>query len=63
MIEAKKTEFKETLNAFADELIALAKEAEENPETVLEALHKMIVGRPGEGEQQDTLCFVMKKQK
>ncbi|MER2064673.1 MAG: aminomethyl-transferring glycine dehydrogenase subunit GcvPB, partial [Alkalibacterium sp.] len=37
MIEPTETEAKETLDAFADALIEIAKDAEENPEQVTEA--------------------------
>lgn len=45
MIEPTDTESKETLDAFAEAMIQIAKEVEENPEVVLEAPHKTIVGR------------------
>lgn len=45
MIEPTETEAKETLDAFADAMIRIAKEAEEDPEMVQEAPHTTVVGR------------------
>ncbi|PAE22011.1 glycine dehydrogenase (aminomethyl-transferring) [Bacillus sp. 7504-2] len=45
MIEPTETESKETLDAFCDAMIQIAKEAEENPEIVQEAPHSTVVGR------------------
>ncbi|MEH7093907.1 aminomethyl-transferring glycine dehydrogenase subunit GcvPB [Neobacillus vireti] len=45
MIEPTETESKETLDAFIDVMIQIAKEAEENPEIVQEAPHTTVVGR------------------
>jgi glycine dehydrogenase subunit 2 len=45
MIEPTETEAKETLDEFADAMIQIAKEAEENPEVVQEAPHTTIVKR------------------
>ncbi|MFB4160546.1 aminomethyl-transferring glycine dehydrogenase subunit GcvPB [Geomicrobium sp. JSM 1781026] len=45
MIEPTETETKETLDAFADALIAISKEAEENPDQVLEAPHDTVISR------------------
>lgn len=45
MIEPTETESKETLDAFIDALIQIAKETEENPEIVQEAPHTTVVGR------------------
>lgn len=45
MIEPTETESKETLDAFIDVMIQIAKEAEENPEIVQEAPHSTVVGR------------------
>ncbi|RSD27415.1 aminomethyl-transferring glycine dehydrogenase subunit GcvPB [Mesobacillus subterraneus] len=45
MIEPTETESKETLDAFIDVMIQIAKEAEENPEVVQEAPHSTVVGR------------------
>lgn len=45
MIEPTETESKETLDAFADAMIQIAKEAEENPDIVLRAPHTTVVKR------------------
>lgn len=45
MIEPTETESKETLDTFAEVMIAIAKEVEENPEAVLAAPHTTVVGR------------------
>ncbi|WP_141431636.1 aminomethyl-transferring glycine dehydrogenase subunit GcvPB [Bacillus sp. 03113] len=45
MIEPTETESKETLDAFIDAMIQIAKEAEENPEIVQDAPHTTVVGR------------------
>lgn len=45
MIEPTETENKETLDAFCDALIAICKEAEENPSVLHEAPSSQIVGR------------------
>jgi glycine dehydrogenase subunit 2 len=45
MIEPTETESKETLDAFIDIMIQIAKEAEDNPEIVQEAPHSTVVGR------------------
>ncbi|BAQ11268.1 glycine dehydrogenase subunit 2 [Bacillus sp. OxB-1] len=45
MIEPTETESKETLDAFIDAMIQIAKEVEENPEIVQEAPHTTVVGR------------------
>lgn len=45
MIEPTETESKETLDAFIEAMIQIAKEAEENPEMVQEAPHTTVVGR------------------
>ncbi|PLR76481.1 glycine dehydrogenase (aminomethyl-transferring) [Bacillus sp. V3-13] len=45
MIEPTETESKETLDAFIDAMIQIAREAEENPEIVQEAPHTTVVGR------------------
>ncbi|TDL97878.1 glycine dehydrogenase subunit 2 [Macrococcus brunensis] len=45
MIEPTETESKETLDKFCDTMIQIAKEAEENPDIVLEAPHHTIIGR------------------
>lgn len=45
MIEPTETESKETLDAFIDSMIQIAREAEENPEIVQEAPHSTVIGR------------------
>lgn len=45
MIEPTETESKETLDAFIDAMIQIAKEVEENPEIVQEAPHTTVVKR------------------
>jgi glycine dehydrogenase subunit 2 len=45
MIEPTETESKETLDAFADVMIQIAKEVEENSDLVLEAPHTTSIGR------------------
>ncbi|GAB7386789.1 aminomethyl-transferring glycine dehydrogenase subunit GcvPB [Bacillaceae bacterium] len=45
MIEPTETETKETLDAFIEAMIQIAKEAEENPEIVQEAPHTTVVRR------------------
>lgn len=45
MIEPTETESKETLDAFIDAMIQIAKEAEENPEIVQEAPHTTVIKR------------------
>ncbi|QED48610.1 aminomethyl-transferring glycine dehydrogenase subunit GcvPB [Cytobacillus dafuensis] len=45
MIEPTETESKETLDAFCDAMLQIAKEAEENPEIVQEAPHNTVIGR------------------
>ena len=44
MIEPTETESKETLDAFIDAMIQIAREAESNPEIVQEAPHTTVVG-------------------
>ena len=48
MIEPTETESKETLDAFIDAMIQIAREAEESPETVQEAPHTTVVKRVDE---------------
>lgn len=48
MIEPTETESKETLDLFAEAMIKIAKEAEENPEVLKTAPHDTIVRRPDE---------------
>ncbi len=45
MIEPTETESKETMDAFADVMIQIAKEVEENPGIVLDAPHTTVIGR------------------
>ncbi len=45
MIEPTETEAKETLDAFADAMLAIAEEAAEHPEELKEAPHRTPVGR------------------
>jgi glycine dehydrogenase subunit 2 len=45
MIEPTETESKETMDAFADVMIQISKEVEENPGIVLEAPHSTVIGR------------------
>ncbi len=45
MIEPTETESKETLDAFCDAMIQIAKETEENPEMVQNAPHTTVIGR------------------
>lgn len=45
MIEPTETESKQTLDAFADALIAIAREARENPELLKTAPHQAPMGR------------------
>lgn len=45
MIEPTETESKETLDAFIDAMIQIAREAEENPEIVQEAPHTTVIKR------------------
>ncbi|CDO01912.1 glycine dehydrogenase subunit 2 [Oceanobacillus picturae] len=48
MVEPTETESKETLDAFIDSMLAIAKEVENNPERVQEAPHNTIVNRMDE---------------
>ena len=45
MIEPTETETKETLDAFADAMLAIAREAEADPDRVREAPHETWMGR------------------
>lgn len=45
MIEPTETESKETLDAFCDAMLQIAKEVEENPEIVQTAPHTTVVKR------------------
>ncbi len=48
MIEPTETESRETLDAFADAMLAIAREAVETPEKLLEAPHTLPIRRPDE---------------
>ena len=48
MIEPTETESKETLDRFIEAMAAIAKEAEEEPETLKTAPHSRSIGRPDE---------------
>ena len=48
MIEPTETESKETLDAFCDAMLQIAKEVEENPDIVLNAPHTTVVKRMDE---------------
>lgn len=61
MIEPTETETKETLDAFADTLIQIAKEVEETPELVLEAPHHTPVKRIDEVQAARKLVLVYDK--
>jgi glycine dehydrogenase subunit 2 len=50
MIEPTETETLETLEQFAEAMIAIAEEAREDPETVREAPHLPVVRRPDEAQ-------------
>jgi len=58
MIEPTETESKETLDAFAEALITIAKEARENPEILTTAPHNTPFGRLDEvkAAKQLVLC-------
>jgi len=60
MIEPTETESKETLDAFAKALKAIAREAHENPDLLHEAPHITPVGRVDEvlAAKQLVLCCV-----
>ena len=45
MIEPNETESKETLDDFIETMIQIAREAEESPETVINAPHTTVVTR------------------
>ena len=61
MIEPTETESKETLDYFADALIAIAKEAHEDPEAVKTAPHTTVVGRLDEAGAARNLNIRWKK--
>ena len=58
MIEPTETESKESLDAFIEAMLAIAKEAREDPETVKNAPHKTLFGRMDEVQaaRQLVLC-------
>ncbi|MGX9135245.1 aminomethyl-transferring glycine dehydrogenase subunit GcvPB [Rummeliibacillus sp. JY-2-4R] len=60
MIEPTETESKETLDAFCDAMIQIAKEAEESPEIVQEAPHTTVISRLDEtrAARQPVLKYV-----
>ncbi|MFP3125670.1 aminomethyl-transferring glycine dehydrogenase subunit GcvPB [Ectobacillus funiculus] len=63
MIEPTETESKETLDAFADVMIQIAKEVEENPSVVLDAPHTTVIGRLDEVQaaRQPVLRYTKEK--
>ncbi|WP_284036914.1 aminomethyl-transferring glycine dehydrogenase subunit GcvPB [Neobacillus sp. 114] len=62
MIEPTETESKETLDAFADVMVKIAKEVEENPGIVLEAPHTTVIGRLDEVQAaRQTILRYMKE--
>ncbi|MNG37227.1 putative glycine dehydrogenase (decarboxylating) subunit 2 [compost metagenome] len=63
MIEPTETESKETMDAFADVMIKIAKEVEENPEIVLEAPHTTVIGRLDEVQaaRQPILRYIIEE--
>lgn len=62
MIEPTETESKETLDAFCDAIIAICKEAEENPDLLHQAPATQIVGRLDEAKAVKTLDVRWKPQ-
>ncbi|WP_026566746.1 aminomethyl-transferring glycine dehydrogenase subunit GcvPB [Bacillus sp. UNC41MFS5] len=63
MIEPTETESKETMDAFAEVMIKIAKEVEENPEIVLEAPHTTVIGRLDEVQaaRQPILRYIIEE--
>ncbi|MFB3167802.1 aminomethyl-transferring glycine dehydrogenase subunit GcvPB [Neobacillus sp. 179-C4.2 HS] len=63
MIEPTETESKETLDAFCDVMIQIAKEVEENPGVVLDAPHTTVIGRLDEVQaaRQPILRYIKEK--
>ena len=59
MIEPTETESKETMDAFIDVMIKIAKEVEENPDVVLEAPHTTIIGRLRRGSSSKKPCITL----
>ena len=63
MVEPTETESKETLDAFADAMIAIAKEVEENPNLVLQSPTQTPVTRLDEGLAARNLDVTYTKEK
>jgi len=63
MIEPTETESRETLDEFVEAMIAIAKEAQENPDIVHSAPHKTRVGRVDEVKAARELVLRWTKQK
>ncbi|MDG5470783.1 aminomethyl-transferring glycine dehydrogenase subunit GcvPB [Jeotgalibacillus sp. ET6] len=63
MIEPTETESKETLDAFIDAMIQIAKEVEDSPEVVQNAPHTTIIGRLDETKaaRQPVLRYIKKE--
>lgn len=61
MIEPTETESKETLDAFADAMISIAGEAQNNPEIVINAPHHKSVGRLDEVQAARKPIVIYKK--
>jgi glycine dehydrogenase subunit 2 len=59
MIEPTETESKQTLDAFAEAMISIAREAQENPGLLKEAPHTTPIGRLDEvkAAKELVLCF------
>lgn len=64
MIEPTETESKASLDAFANALIEIAKEAEEDPSILNEAPHNTPVSRPDETKAaKDTILVYVEPEK
>ena len=63
MIEPTETESKETMDAFADVMIQIAKEVEENPGIVLDAPHTTVIGRLDEVESSQKSNLTLYKRR
>ena len=63
MIEPTETESKETMDAFAEVMIQIAKEVEENPGVVLDAPHTTIIGRLDEVTSSKTTNLTLYKRR
>jgi glycine dehydrogenase subunit 2 len=61
MIEPTETESKETLDAFIDAMIQIAKEVEETPEIVQQAPHTTVIKRLDETKAARTPVLRYKK--